>query len=143
MEQAWTHGPYTWATNGRIIVRVPALAEVAGNTDAANAEVLLEKTAPPKEWYPVPACKTPTPIKCDWCDGTGKDPSDKRYKCFDCKGAKTMRDDKSYLRIADAAFAQRYLCLIQGWEIAPNGQNAAWIRKGDALGLLMPMPMLV
>jgi hypothetical protein len=40
--------------------------------------------------------------------------------------------------VGDASFAKRYLALIQGWEIAPNGTKGAWIRNGDAVGLLMP-----
>ena len=61
------------------------------------------------------------PDDCCMCNGSGK------TECKD--GAK----------VGDANFQKRYLAMIQGWEIAPNGPiSAAWIRNGDASGLLMP-----
>lgn len=44
-------------------------------------------------------------------------------------------------RLLYLTFANRYLALIQGWEIAPNGNEPAPIRCGEAEGLLMPMRM--
>lgn len=133
----WSRGGYSYATDGHIIVRLPRLEDVPESSDAPDAEKLFAE-ALVTQWLPVPGCRMPAPIPCRWCDGTGRDPADRRYKCYDCRGTKTVPDELSALSIAGANFACRFLALIQGWEIAPNGQKAAWIRNGEAAGLLMP-----
>ena len=140
LRQPWSAGEFSYATNGHILVHVPRLAYVPYNDKAPDAQALIDKTAPSKEWLPVPGVEMPPDVACTWCDGTGKDPNDRRCKCEECLGAKTM-PDRSGIELAGTAFAKRYLAMIQGWEIAPNGQKAAWIRHGDTLGLLMPMRM--
>ena len=137
MQQPWTRDGYTWATDRHIIVRVPVIPEVPDNERAPSATKLFAETDLPKEWMPVPEMVMPEDIACPWCGGTGKEPSDRRYKCEDCDGTRKV-PDLSGVPFAGTAFAKRYLALIQGWEIAPNGDKAAWIRKDDALGLLMP-----
>ena len=118
----WTRDGYTWATNGHILVRVPALTDVSENRFAPSTLKLWNDVPEPKEWFPVPACAMPELVPCNWCDGTGKDPYDKSSICVD-----------------GARFARRFLALIQGWEISPTSKKgAAWIRYGEALGLLMP-----
>lgn len=137
MEKPWSRGDFTYATNGHIIVRVPRLPDVPENANAPDAVQLMNKTAPAKGWMPVPAATMPPDIPCKWCDGTKRDPQDKRYKCDECNATGTERA-WIVMDVGDGNFDQGYLSMIQGWEIAPNGPNAAWIRYGDALGLLMP-----
>ena len=138
LRQPWTRDGYTWAADGHIIVRVPAIAEVPDNKSAPSTTKLFAETAQPGKWMPVPTMAMPERVVCKWCSGTGKDPDDRRYKCGECSGAGKVRD-LSGIPFADTFFAKHYLARIQGWEIAPNGQKVAWIRKDDALGLLMPM----
>jgi len=139
MRQPWTRGGYTWASDGCIIVRVPTIDSIPDNANAPDATRLFSAKRA-KKWMPVPAMAMPPDIPCKWCDGTGKESWDRRYKCEYCGGAK-MLPDRSGIPLGGTAFAKRYLAVIQGWEIAPNGQKAAWIRHDDALGLLMPMRM--
>ena len=139
LRSPWTRDGFTWASNGKILVRAPALPEVESTGGPNTTRVWETWDTEPDQWFPVPECAMPPPMKCTWCDGTGKDPSDRRFKCDECKGTKIETDWKSHLLIGGVAYAKIYLALIQGWEIAPNGLNAAWIRKGDCLGLLMPM----
>jgi len=136
LQQPWTRDGYTCATNGHIIVRIPAIADIPDNADSPNNTKLFAKTAPATVWMPVPKMAMPEDVLCDWCDGTGKDTSDEQ--CEKCNRTGKV-PDRSGIQFAGTAFAKRYLALIQGWQIAPNGLMPAWIRNDDALGLLMPM----
>lgn len=139
LHKPWTRYGFTWASNGHIMVRAPAIAEVTDSPGAPNCMLLWNKTTAPKEWFAVPKTTMPAPIPCECCAGTGKDPDDRRYKCDECGGGKTQEDYRSSIEIGGEHFARRYLALIQGWEIAPNGLEGAWILGGGAEGLLMPM----
>ncbi len=88
----WTRDGYTWATNGHIIVRVPAMDDVPENNDAPDAGRLMAKAPDDLPYFPVPECTMPAPISCSWCDGTGRDPNDKRCRCDECDGTKTEED---------------------------------------------------
>lgn len=139
LQHPYSLGQSTYATNGHIIVCVPRLDDVPENDKAPNPERLFA-TAKSGEWLPVPVCAMPALVPCKWCYGTGKDPVDKRYKCEECDGKKLVPDARSHVIVGGLPFAQRYLALIQGWEIAPTGTgSAARIRNGEAEGLLMPM----
>lgn len=135
LHQPWSRGDFTYATNGHIIVRVPRLPDVPENVQAPNAQALMFKAAPAKDWMPVPAATMPPDGICDQCDGTGLDEDGE-----DCEWCEHTGKGKCFdgMDCGDSHFAQRYLAQIQGWEIAPNGLKSAWIRCGDALGLLMP-----
>ncbi|MCT4492764.1 hypothetical protein [Bosea minatitlanensis] len=43
LQQPWTRGRFTYATDGRIMVRVPARIDVQENADAPEAERILSK----------------------------------------------------------------------------------------------------
>lgn len=45
IQQPWTRGGFTYATDGRIMVRVPARIDVPENADAPDAERILSKLA--------------------------------------------------------------------------------------------------
>ncbi len=135
--QPWSRGKYTYATNGHIMVRVKRLPGVAENEKAPDGEALMPKTLLGKKWMRVPAATMPPDVACIWCNGSKRDSFDRRYKCDEC-GATGKQRAHIGMRIAGVSFDQGYLSMIQGWEIAPNGDKAAWIRNGDALGLLMP-----
>lgn len=137
IHQPWSRGDFTYATNGHILVRVPRLQEVPENSNTPDAQQLMDKTAPANDWMPVPVATMPPDVQCKWCDGTKRDPTDKRFKCDEC-GATGKQRAWIGVDVGDASFDQGYLSMIQGWEIAPNGLERAWIRCGDALGLLMP-----
>ena len=125
----WSRGDYTYATNGHIIVRNPRLADVPENDYAPNTEKLMLSIPPATDWTNVPTVDMPPDKDCVYCNGIDV--------CDDCGGTGKM-PDLSGIALFGTFFAKRYLALIQGWEIAPNGQKAAWIRTDDADGLLMP-----
>ena len=139
LARPWSRDEWSYATNGHIIVRVPRRDTIGDNASAPGARKLFDET-PIGKWCPVPETAMPAKVPCRWCEGMGKGPSDRRYKCENCNGTRELEDMVSRTKIVYVAFANRFLALIQGWEIAPNppGQ-AARIRYGDAEGLLMPM----
>lgn len=139
IQAPWTHDGYTWATNGHILVRVPEMVDVPENTFAPDCSKLLAKQPQAVTWFLVPKCSMPAPLLCQWCSGTSKDKRNRRRKCNECKGSRTVENDIANLMVSGTCFAKRYLALIQGWKIAPNGKGPAWIRHSDALGLLMPI----
>ena len=136
----WSRGEFSYATNGHILVRVPRLADVDENPQAPDAEKLLAETKQ-TEFIPVPVCVMPPDVECIYCGGKGYFINGRGYprdECLECNGTKKVRDI-SGMDVNGANFQTRYLAMIQGWEIAPNGPaKAAWIRHGDAVGLLMP-----
>jgi len=131
-------GKWSYATNGHIAVRVPRLADVEVNRAAPNVEKLFAQTEQ-LEFVPVPVCESPPDVKCMLCDGSGLiQDGDDREDCSDC-GATGKVECHDGLAVGNARFQKRYLAMIQNWEIAPNGVTAAWIRNGEASGLLMPL----
>lgn len=139
LRKPWSRGNRTFATNGHILIHVPRLAEVPEDAKAPDTTRLLE-SAKTGKWRLVPETAMPPDVPCGWCHGSGKEMSDRRYKCEECDGTKTKPDHLTRTLVGPAAFANRYLALIQGWEIAPASESgAAPIRCGDAEGLLMPM----
>ena len=139
LRQPWSHGERTYATNGHILVYVPRIAEIPENAKAPDTTRLLEN-ATSGEWVLVPETAMPQDVPCEWCEGSGRYPLDRRHECGECDGMKTQPDTRSHTKINSIAFANRFLALIQGWEIAPTSTTLpAPIRRGDAGGLLMPM----
>lgn len=140
IHQPWSRGEWTYATNGYIIVRVARLADVDENEKAPNAEKIFADSKQ-TEFIPVPECAMPEDVECDTCDGDGEHECgkcDNKHECGDCDGEGMVQAPATFVDVGNAKFADIYLAMIQGWEIAPNGQGAAWIRNGEASGLLMP-----
>lgn len=138
LRRPWSRDVYTYASNGCIIMRVPRIVGVRTNAKAPDPTKLMKQK--PGEWFPVPKTRMPPEVTCELCEGSGREPYDKRYKCAECMGKKSNPDIKAHTTIGPAKFANRFLALIQGWQIAPPGKSdPAPIRNGEAEGLLMPM----
>lgn len=137
----WSRSAYTYASNAKILVRVPRLSDVAENDKVPAADKLMEDTKT-GEWMPVPIIAAPVTANCKTCHGRGNHECScgDAHECGTCKGEGTViNTDWSATDVGNAKFANCYLALIQGWEIAPNGNEPAPIRCGEAEGLLMPM----
>ena len=140
LRKPWSRGEFTYATNGHILLRVARLPDVPDETKAPDAEALFLKTIPGAEWIPVPAAVMPPMIDCDECNGTGVYTERGETYKEDCEWCNHTGKVKQLIgvEVGDTFFDQGCLSMIQGWEISPNGQKAAWIRRGDVVGLLMP-----
>ena len=141
LHQPRTRDGYTWASNGHIVVRVPVIDECPDNKSAPLTTKIFTETTPPGEWLAVPTVAAPGLQECNDCYGGGRYECDcgHEHECGECNGSGKVRAAVIAIAVGNSQFANRYLALIQGWEIAPNGLKPAWIRKDDTLGLLMPM----
>ncbi|CAB4145126.1 hypothetical protein UFOVP891_9 [uncultured Caudovirales phage] len=139
IQEPWSSGEYTYATNGHIIVRVARRLEIPANRHSTNAEKLFDGMKNTGNWLRVPECAKPDDVECKWCDGTGVD-EEEEY-CTACDGT-GKTESLEGLVVGNANFQKKYLALIQGWEIVPIGANdPAWIRTDGADGILMPRRM--
>lgn len=149
----WTDEGYTYATNGHICIKVPALSDVPAEPYPVDAEKVFRETPQPTEWFTVPHLakpKTPEEIVCTDCEGTGKDDLNEcpecghKKDCPDCDGTGKVKEDIAprYLKIGNQSFDEKYLYLIQGFpnvRIGPaTGLIAARIKFDGGEGLLMP-----
>jgi hypothetical protein len=140
-------GDWTYATDGCIAARIPRVDAVP--------EVKLPEGIPQRlsalfakefgNWVPVPVVTIRPDDDCDECQGTTELECDMGHMhgCNYCYGTGKQsgytKDHKTM--IGDTCFADMYLALIQGWEIAVDSNDAmasAGIRLGDVRGLLMP-----
>ena len=150
----WTDGEYTYATNGHICIKVPAISDVPEIPNPVNAEKIFRKLPQPFEWFPVPPVAKPRKQKeiiCVDCDGTGKDDDNKCPKCGhkkdcpECDGTGKVKEyiPPRFLQIGDQFFDEKYLYLLQGFpnvQIGPaTGEIAARIKFDGGEGLLMPV----
>ena len=142
LRQPWTRDGYTWATNGHIIIRVPVIDGIPDCPNSRDGVLLFSQQKEPIDWIPVPAVEPTKTEDCENCDGTGTHECScgTEHDCGECDGMGKVESKPQAIKVGNAFFADHYLRLIAGWEIAPNGPtDPTWIRKGDALGLLMPM----
>jgi hypothetical protein len=140
-----TVGAFTYATNGHICVRVPRLdGEIESDTDSCKKlagkidEYLRIEFS---EWQAVPECKYGNLVDCLICHGTGAHQCScgHEHDCPDCNNTGKQESPHIPVKVGESFFADKYLSMIQGWEIAPaGGMNVAGIRCNDAIGVLMP-----
>ena len=80
----FTVGDFTFATDGRILFRVPAIAEVPEDPDATKGSkgvmAMLDKDVV-NEYKPLPPFEPREPGPCPGCDGRGKS---EWVECPDC-----------------------------------------------------------
>ena len=136
----FTRGAYTWATDGRLMVRVPADAGIPDNPAAPDAAKVFGREWAPGEWLPVPFATPPDSEECAYCHGDGVRECDMghQHDCDYCDGTGKVTPIET-ITVGNAHYQRRYLALIQGWEISPRGMDKpACIRCGETVGLLMP-----
>jgi hypothetical protein len=82
LKTAWAHKGWTYASNGHILLRVPAPehADTVATHGAANAGSMVDDAG--KVSY-IGLPNTPEPTRCDECAGVGQY---LQMKCPDCEG---------------------------------------------------------
>jgi len=146
--QPWSRGDYTYATNGRILVRLPRHADVPENADAPNVEKIWPNP-PATVFFPIAAVELPkaTFNECERCEGRGyeHDCPDCRCECEKCRGAGDISSDThTSLAIGGVHFCLLY---VRPWltlpeisvavPVPPAGPLEFRFEGGD--GLLMPL----
>lgn len=144
IEKPWTRGGFTYATNGHIIVRVPARADVPEVMTAPDATKL--KWGVVGESVPIPDLPEPTMEECGDCFAIEEDMKD----CEECKG--TGKVPKYHdVEVGGASFSAEYLALIKalpGYRFYPVKNDFSKVRYSanpspftfdGGEGLLMPL----
>jgi hypothetical protein len=149
----WTCEGFTYATDGRILIRVPAIEGVEWNEKAPPVAKLIAETVPKSvaKWVPLPVFPDPVFDECENCGGKGKwretDESGKEigleFDCDECIGGKwpKVRPVRVLGRLFNDHFLEE-IASLPGIEIAdvPYREGAAlYFRFDGGDGLLMPM----
>jgi len=141
-------GEFTYATNGKIIVRVPRRDDVPERDDAPkNASKLFDENKCAGNFQPLPDFPKPTRETCLKCEGGGRcrcDTCGDEHSCGNCGGDGTVRGEIVKVKIGDQIVSNHWLALIAA---LPNPTIANALQKDHALtfrfdggdGLLMPM----
>jgi hypothetical protein len=135
---------WTYACNGHMVVRVPRLAGEPDSRACIKVVATIEEILSFKytQWIPVPECKFPPKMDCVICHATGihECSCGHEHECHDCNGTGKTEASITAVKVGDSFFSDKYLSLIQGWEISvAGGMEKAGIRYNDAVGILMPM----
>lgn len=140
-KKPWTRDGFTYATEGRIIVRVPALPGIAENPEAPDAEArcFIPRYDDNASFVPLPKLPARQWNVCEKCGGNGDEPGGCGW-CDDQGGRWTYHA----LTISHRVFGDEYLHLMEKLpeiEIAPThggeAQPLPFRFAGDGIGLLM------
>jgi hypothetical protein len=153
LTKPWTRDGFTWATNGHILVRIPARRGIKKNPMAPDAKRALECHRE-AEFAALPSVRWPDESprrKCEICGGNGKDPEFETEPCFDCEGDGLAHGPLTSVLIRGVHFQVKYVRLIQSlpraeFASAPNQALANFrdtqpspFRFDGGVGALMPM----
>ena len=119
----WSEGDYSYASNGKILIRVPRLPDVPERETAPRkieGEVLWEPVG--CQWIPMPMAEEPKKEKCSQCNGgLHLCTCGNKHTCPSCSGS-GMRSRDVVLAFCGKSVFQKdiaLLCRLPGVEI-PN-----------------------
>jgi len=105
----WSRGEYTFATDGRIIVRLPRMADIPEKVDAPDALILWQKVSISGDPIPIPDLPPPKMMRCEDCPGES---TAAIAECEECNGTGMVRDIQN-TEVDGMFFADKYLELIK------------------------------
>lgn len=140
-------GEWTYATCGRVLVRVPRRDDIPENPDANPQVSTLFDTAPPTEFMPAPAIVMPDADQeeCHACDGRGTehDCPSCQCQCVGCGGTGIEQPwhDVSF-EIGEGDFGGKYVAKLRDLPGLKFGKATKELPMRFAFdggeGLLMP-----
>jgi hypothetical protein len=149
IQMPFSRGLYTYATDGKELIRVPRLEDVPEEIDAPDVEKIWPKEN--YEFFNIPNFTEPEFKLCPTCKGTGTyDYGEINEEegcggigvCYKCEGDKTFPDTK-HITIGCSVFSDHLLWKIKDLpniKIAPTEKLKAALLKFDGGdGLIMPM----
>lgn len=152
LEQPFTRGEWTDASDGKIMVRVPRRDDVAENAAAPDAPAVFSKyaTLKPKPHYTsAPNFDLPEVLEeiaqCYKCrgKGTAHECPACQCVCLTCHGTGEITEPAAPIKVGRLFFAPIYLSLLQPLpnlelDRPPRGRNPLRFRFAGGEGLLMP-----
>lgn len=142
IEQPWSAGERTYATNGHIMIRVPRLGAVPERDDAPKNVVRIFSEAKENAsiYFAVEPVENPGKvIDCDFCHGRG---TYYRAPCPECSGSGEERVP-SPVKMGEASFAGFYINKIAALPncrlSATRAEKVAHFLFDGGEGALMPM----
>lgn len=147
----FTHGGFTYATNGHIMVRVPKIKGVRRQTKTGTWDAPLKgieaATFQPFPHKPLPPVREPADEECTACGGRGSahDCPECTCDCEECDGSgNRMTAPKTSTLIHGVIFDLRYVAMmlaLPGVEVAAStGKESPLLFKfDDGVGAMMPM----
>lgn len=147
--QPWSEGEWTYATDGRVIVRVPRRADVPENPDAPKNvnKTIFDCNPNDGKFQPLPTFTAPKKVTCDNCGGDGQcvcSACDAQHDCGCCKGTGTVLETLPGVKFGNQLVNPKYLALIAD---LPSAVLANGTKKYETVtfkfdggeGRLMPM----
>ena len=151
----WSHGEYTYATDGNILIRVPRRADVPERPDALDTSRSFAAAGVAPAMRSLAGVRLPAPPpeeeKCPDCDGTGDADHDCPECACDCetcdgRGIIGPQSTRSEVTVGiggvpfDAKYIRLILALPNARMAAPKyGDVPAWFAFEGGDGLLMSM----
>lgn len=152
LNKPFSHGDFSYATNGHIMVRVPRRDDIPEQTKEGNWNApmgaLEGATFAPVPHKPVPDIPAAKQVDCLSCDGRGREHECPRCKCQceECGGTgKNMLHPKISTTLRGGTFDLRYVAMVldlPNVELMTNKADAEkpMLFKFDGgYGALMPM----
>lgn len=151
LQKPWSRGEWTYATNGKLMVRIPRRPDVPAadeqNPAAEKAEQLFVESNP-WECSPAPKIKLPEPSddECEECDGRGTahDCPTCQCPCSFCIGGQRRPYHGVYVSIGEVDFKADDIALIVDLPAlylsnSLSREHPMAFRFNGGEGLLMPM----
>ncbi len=98
INRPWTRDGHTHATNGQVLVRVPAMDDIPDNPDAPDTLILERKTPFPEKYIPLSWLVLPEPVMkiCEYCKGSGKEHR-LNEACEECDGVGKFEEPRKIM----------------------------------------------
>ena len=150
LNRPFNSGGYTYATNGHILVRIPAIEGVAGCesldvNDIVHQHFTTDLKFATARMKTMAVSRLAHNEKCDACDGTGIEHEcpNCHCKCPECDGTGTMPGKWPIVKIDRFCFQGNYVKLMQSFgEVSispaqsPRNPLSFYFEGGE--GLLLP-----
>jgi hypothetical protein len=145
INKPWSRGDFTWATNGKILVRVPRRDDVPEQPAAPDAARIFTPEFEEMAFSPLPAVdwpKDPPPLECEVCDsrGTLHDCPDCHCVCPNCDGSGNHPVEVS-VDVRGGIFSVKYMRMILSLpnvefvQVASSGEKPTPFRFEGGFGL--------